>query len=49
MLKLLGMEILLASYSLLDFKYIKEIAKSAEGAVICKLTLVPSLMLEHLF
>jgi hypothetical protein len=33
-LKLLGIDILFASYQLLDFKYISDIAKRAAGAVI---------------
>lgn len=48
-LKLLGIDILLASYKLFDFKYIRDMARSAAGAVICKFTLGPSFILEHLF
>ena len=47
--KLLGIDILLANSSLLDFRYIREMASRAEGAVICKFTLLPYFMLEHLF
>ena len=37
------------SYLLLLLRYIKEMASKAEGAVTCKLTLGPYLMLEVLF
>ncbi len=49
MLKLFGIVILEASSLSLDFRYINDIAKSAAGAVMCKFTLGPSLILEHLF
>jgi hypothetical protein len=47
-LKLLGIDILLASSWLFDFKYIKDIAISAAGAVMCRFTFGPYFMLEHL-
>ena len=46
-LKLLGIVILPASSASFDFRYIKEIASKADGAVTCKLTYGPYLMLEH--
>lgn len=47
-MKLLGIDILLASSWLFDFKYIKDIAISAAGAVMCRFTFGPYFMLEHL-
>jgi hypothetical protein len=44
-----GIVIRSANSLLLLFKYIKEIANKAEGAVTCKLTFEPYLMLEVLF
>lgn len=34
---------------LLDFRYIREMAIRADGAVMCRFTVLPYLMLEHLF
>lgn len=48
-LKLFGMEILFASSLQFDFRYMNERANKAAGAVMWRLTLLPSLMLEHLF
>lgn len=45
----LGMVMRSASYWLLLFKYIKEMANKAAGAVTCKLTLLPYLILDVLF
>lgn len=45
----LGMVILSESSLLLLLRYIKDIANKAEGAVTCKLTLLPYLMLDVLF
>lgn len=47
-LKLLGIVIRAASYASLLFRYISERARRAAGAVMCRLTEGPSLMLEHL-
>jgi hypothetical protein len=47
-LKLLGMVMRLASSESLDLRYMREMARRAEGAVTCRLTVGPSFMLEHL-
>lgn len=47
-LKLLGMEILLASSLLFDFRYIRDRARRDAGAVMWRFTLGPYFMLEHL-
>ena len=48
MLKLLGMVMRLANSKSLLLRYIREMASKAEGAVTWRLTVGPSLMLEHL-
>ncbi len=47
-LKLFGIDIFYASSLLFDFRYIKDIAINAAGAVICKFTFGPYFILEHL-
>lgn len=47
-LKLFGIVIRAASYPSLLFRYMRDRARSAAGAVICRLTEGPSLILEHL-
>jgi hypothetical protein len=37
------------SYLLLLFRYMREMAKRADGAVTCRFTLAPYFMLEVLF
>lgn len=47
MLKLFGIDIFDANYQLPDFKYIRDIANRAAGAVMCRFTFGPYFIDEH--